>query len=173
MSITPMNIYHRKGFTLIELLVVIMLLGFLSVLGLSSFQGSQKRARDSRRKGDLKEITKTLEMYANDANGYPDASVTGNIVGCSGSGAEPVACSWGSPWAKGVTYMQKLPKDPSNISYCYEVDPIYKKWYKLYAHLESTDDTNYDDTLVCGGVSGRYTYVLLSPNITPTPTSMP
>jgi type II secretion system protein G len=161
---------QKKGFTLVELLIVIALLGFLSVFGLSLFQGSQRRARDSRRKGDLKEITKVLEMYANDASVYPSASVTGEIIGCAGTIALPVACTWGGSWINGVTYMQRLPKDPYGTSYCYEVDSNSKKWYKLYARLESTDDVDFDDSLVCGGVSGQYTYVLISPNITPTPT---
>ena len=156
---------HRSyGFTLIELLIVIALLGFLSITGLSMFQGSQKRARDNRRKTDLVQLTKALEMYANDY-GYP-ASTGGKIIGCTGT--PPTACEWGSAWVRGVTYMQKLPKDPaSSGSYCYELDG-FGKWYKLYAKLESTDDPDYNAGLSCAG-SPTYTYVLLSPNITPTP----
>jgi len=156
------------GFTLIELLIVIGLLGLLSITGLSLFQGSQKRTRDSRRKTDLQQVVKALEMYANDTGGYP-ASTGGNIMGCAGSGVDPIACTWGSAWVRGATYMQKLPKDPTSGSYCYERDSSAGKWYKLYAKLESTDDADYNaDLLLCAG-SKTYTYVLLSPNITPTP----
>ncbi len=164
-----MNYRTRNGFTLVELLIVMVLLGFLSVWSLSMFQGSRKRTSDSRRKADLKEIAKSIEMYANDAGIYPQAAPDGRIMGCQGSGTEPVACSWGNAWAKGTTYMQKLPEDPAGAPYCYEVDGL-GKWYKLYARLESTDDTAYDDSLICAGISGTYTYVLLSPNLTPTPT---
>jgi len=158
---------HRSyGFTLIELLIVIALLGFLSITGLSLFQGSQKRTRDSRRKTDLGQLTKALEMYANDTGGYP-ASTGGKIMGCAGT--TPTACEWGSTWVRGATYMQKLPKDPGSGSYCYELDSGGGKWYKLYAKLESTDDADYNaDLLLCAG-SKTYTYVLLSPNIVPTP----
>lgn len=155
------------GFTLMELLIVIVLLGSLSVLGLTMFQGSQKRTRDTRRKSDLKEITKALEMYVSDYNRYP-ASSDGYIMGCEGAGEEPVSCLWGNSWSRGSTYMQKLPRDLGSTSYCYELDPSAGKWYKLYAKLEGTDNPDYDASLICAGSS--YTYVLLSPNLTPTPT---
>ncbi|MFA5103138.1 MAG: type II secretion system protein GspG [Candidatus Thermoplasmatota archaeon] len=152
----------NTGFTLIELLMVIALLAVLSILGFPMFQGSQKRSRDSRRKTDLQQITKALEMYANDTGSYPSSS-GGKIVGCTGTLA--TSCSWGSAWVRNTTYMQKLPKDPSSgVSYCYEKA---SKYYKLYAKIERTDDPDYDEKLSCGGAP--YTYVLLSPNITPTP----
>jgi len=155
-----------SGFTLIELMVVMVLLGMLSILALSMFQGSQKRTRDVRRKSDLVQMTKALEMYFADKSGYP-ASTGGNIMGC-GADVNPVACVWGSPWARGTaTYMQTLPMDPTGGIYCYSLDTVSGKWYKLYAKLEKTDDSDYNASLTCGGNS--YNYVLLSPNITPTP----
>jgi len=160
--------YQKKptGFTLIELLVVIVLLGFLSITGVSMYQGSQQRGRDMRRKTDLAQIAKSLEMYANDW-GYPDSKSvgveTGKIIGCSNG----TICQWGSAWTRGSIYMQKLPKDPGNGTYCYQKDPSSGKWYKLYANLERTDDPDYNDSLTCAGTA--YTYVLYSANITPTP----
>lgn len=161
---------HKKcGFTLVELLIVIVLLGFLSITGLSLFQGSQKRGRDSRRKTDLSQVAKALEMYANDY-GYPaaDFSTGGNIMGCSSTGT---ACTWGGVWSRSVgnsttVYMQKLPKDPGGGTYCYKQVP---KGYMLYATLDRTEDPDYNAGLTCGDAS-TYTYVLLSSNITPTPT---
>lgn len=148
---------NNTGFTLVELLIVIVLLGFLSTLGFSVFQGSQKRARDMRRKGDLSQIAKVLEMYANDYNGYPASKLTttetGKIIGCGST--TPAACEWGSVWSRGSIYMQKLPKDPGKESYCYQRDPSAGKWYKLYAILERTDDPDYDASplLTCGSGS--------------------
>jgi prepilin-type N-terminal cleavage/methylation domain-containing protein len=162
---------RQVGFTLIELLIVIALLGFLSITGLSMFQGSQKRARDNRRKNDLGQIAKALEMYANDYDyGYPVSIVntveTGKIVGCGETTTPATACNWGTAWVRGVTYMQKLPKDPGSGSYCYQK---VSSGYKLFAKLESPDDADYnsDVNLICAGV--KYSYVLLSSNITPTP----
>jgi len=150
------------GFTLIELLIVIALLGFLSITGLSLFQGSQKRARDSRRKTDLWQVTKALEMYANDY-GYPKSTVggveSGKIIGCGGGST---ACEWGSTWSRETVYMQKLPKDPGAVSYCYQV---VSNGYKLFAKLEDADDAD-----VTSGTcnSMPYNYVIRSSNLLPT-----
>lgn len=163
-----------RGFTLIELLVVIVLLGFLSITGLSLFQGSQKRGRDVRRKTDLAQIAKSLEMYANDY-GYPASGTgvdNGKIMGCGTTGT---ACSWGSVWSRTVgsstvVYMQKLPNMTGDTTYCYQRDAS-GRWYKLFAKLERTEDPDYDGSglLPCGG-SSVYTYVLMSSNVVPTPT---
>lgn len=156
---------NNRGFTLIELLIVISLLGFLSLTGLSLFQGSQRRSRDVRRRADLAQIAKALEMYANDYSSYPQAD-SGRIKGCTGT--PETTCEWGGVWARGATYMQKLPKDPAGGLYCYEKAG---KGYKLFAKQERTDDPGYDPHLSCAGSAlGIYTYVLLSPNLTPTPT---
>ena len=163
---------RQTGFTLIELLIVIVLLGFLSITGLSMFQGSIKRGRDARRKTDLSQIAKALEMYANDSiTGYPESKFnaveTGKIVGCVGT--LPTACEWGGVWSRGSIYMQKLPKDPGSGSYCYQKTT---KGYMLYAKLERTEDPDYnsDPNLKCPAITGeKYTYFIYSTNITPTP----
>jgi len=54
----------KKGFTLIEMLVVISLIGILAALILVSFAGSQKQARDTARKSDLKQYQTVLENFA-------------------------------------------------------------------------------------------------------------
>lgn len=58
-----------QGFTLIEMLVVISLIGILAALALVSFSASQKQARDTTRKSDLKQYQTALEQYANLTNG--------------------------------------------------------------------------------------------------------
>ncbi len=51
-----------KGFTLIELLVVVAIIAILSVIGAAIFSGVQQKARDARRKADLKAISDVLEV---------------------------------------------------------------------------------------------------------------
>lgn len=78
----------RKGFTLIELLVVISIIGILAALSLVSFTSSQRQARDSGRKSDLRQYQTSLENYANKNNGlYPSRPVSG------GSSASSTLCS--------------------------------------------------------------------------------
>lgn len=63
---------NSKAFTLIEMLVVISLIGILAALALASYAGTQKQARDTNRKSDLKQYQTTFEIFANKSNGlYP------------------------------------------------------------------------------------------------------
>ncbi|MGB9706948.1 MAG: type IV pilin protein, partial [Microgenomates group bacterium] len=66
-----LEIKPKFGFTLIELLVAVAILGILATVGLGSFQSSQMKGRDARRKSDLSQIQKALEMYYNDKGAYP------------------------------------------------------------------------------------------------------
>lgn len=54
---------RTKAFTLLELLIVISIISILAVLGLTSFVGAQKKARDARRKADLKSVQECMEQY--------------------------------------------------------------------------------------------------------------
>jgi type II secretion system protein G len=152
---------RKNGFTLVELLIVIALLGVLSLIGLSMYQGSQNRANNGKRKTDLLQLSKALEMYANDY-GYPAADA-GRIAGCSTT-AE--ACPWGTQWSRIVgdtsaVYMQRLPKDPGNGSYCYEKTA---KGYKLFAILEGEDAEKLTSLVSCNNQT-IYNYVVRSSNL--------
>ena len=54
---------NKKGFTLIELLLVIIILGVLSALITGNFFTSLKKGRDAKRKADLEQTQRALEMY--------------------------------------------------------------------------------------------------------------
>jgi len=61
-----------KGFTLMELLIVIAIIGILISVATASYSSAQKKARDSRRRGDLKAVQNALEQYYSANNGqYP------------------------------------------------------------------------------------------------------
>ena len=77
--------WSRSGFTLLELLVVIGIIAILVALGAVSYSSAQKKARDSRRKGDLKAIQNAMEQYYS-VCGYeypaPDGAFVPNAIVC-------------------------------------------------------------------------------------------
>ncbi|MFY9462885.1 MAG: prepilin-type N-terminal cleavage/methylation domain-containing protein [Candidatus Sungiibacteriota bacterium] len=64
-----------KGFTLIELLVVISIIGLLSSIVLTSVNSARAKARDTRRKADLRQLELAIQLYY-DTNGTFPPSVT-------------------------------------------------------------------------------------------------
>lgn len=102
---------EKRGFTLIELLVVVAIIGLLASIVLASLNSARKKARDSRRMGDVKSVQNALELYANDNGGvYPR---TAND--CSGAGGCLLStlCGAGADQL-GTTYMAACPVDPTN-----------------------------------------------------------
>jgi len=89
-----------RGFTLIELLVVIAIIGILATIVLVSLGTARRRARDTRRIGDLRQVALALQLYREDNTGYP-AALTGLVP----------------------NFMRALPKDPSTgADYGYGID---------------------------------------------------
>ena len=152
---------HQQGFTLIELLIVIAIIGILAGLIGANFVTVRQRARDADRKTDIEQTRTALELYRTDQGTYP-APVSGNIVGTCGG-----ALSVGS-----VTYLQKIPCDPTGAGYN-SGGYLYTTGgggtsYTLSACLENGNDTgqNVTSTAPSGGSgtcsSGKY-YTTVNP----------
>jgi len=124
---------ESKGFTLIELLVVIIILGFLSALITGNFFTSLKKGRDAKRKADLEQITRALEMYYEDKKAYPDSLTFGSSL------PDPDSTK---------VYMQKLPDDPTSGK-TYEYN-LTSGSYRLYACLENSQQILPYDSLTQG-----------------------
>ena len=118
---------NKKGFTLIELLLVIIILGVLTAMITGNFFTSLKKGRDAKRKADLEQIQRALEMYYEDKRVYPDSLSFGNSL------CETTSCLSGEK-----IYMQKLPNDPiSGKNYEYIQPSGTGDDYKLFACLEN------------------------------------
>lgn len=160
---------HNKGFTLIELMVVIGVMGALIAIVAGNFVSAQVKARDARRKNDLAQVGKAVELYYNDHGRYPLSSGNGTVSGCGSDSEQP--CAWGSSFEDehGTLYMDTLPRERTNgMSYVYVSDGIA---YQLFARLENLNDPTLDRTgdgvadeysVSCGG--GACNFAITSPN---------
>jgi prepilin-type N-terminal cleavage/methylation domain-containing protein len=98
----------NRGFTLIELLAVISVIGLLSTLALVSLSNSRIATRDVKRKSDLKQIQKALEMYY-DTKGYYPPSAVNNDTYCSYD-TDQYDIAWSLTTETGL--MGAIPRDP-------------------------------------------------------------
>lgn len=68
----------KKSFTLLEMLVVIGIIAILVTIGFASYSTVQKKARDSKRQGDLKAFQSAIEQcYSVNSFTYPSITGTG------------------------------------------------------------------------------------------------
>ncbi len=164
MNITK-DLSKQRGFTLIELLVVISIIGILSALLLPNLTSAQARARDGRRKSDLKAIATGLELFYNDNNYYPARWVSG-ATAAKFDFANALTDAAGT-----TTYIKSpVPKDPKNTAtgnyeyyYCTQSDTATNnKKFNLFAKLENTNDPDKCTASPCAnsintsnGVCGR------------------
>ena len=137
---------NKKGFTLIELLVVIAVIGLLASIVLVSMGPARKKAKDTRRMTDLKQISSAMELYYGEpiCNGGQDRYAT------TTAGANTVT-------SIGI-FMPKVPCDPLGCSagYNWTTNVLPYKYYCAYSKLEAETA----DTFFCASNKGvmKYTY---------------
>lgn len=137
---------NSSGVTLTELMVVIVLLAILFIASNLIFKDVLANSRDARRKADLTQIQKGLELYRSDNASYP------------------ATLNWGgqltSP-AGGTNYLNPIPVDPKQApypQYAYVPSPAgcttACATYDLYSKLEkpAAGTPTYD----VGGVTYDY-----------------
>lgn len=174
---TDQSIDDSGGFTLIELLIVMIILGILSLLIFGNYSTSIRKGRDTRRKNDLSQIQKALEMYYEDYSSYPTTITLGSKF-----------CKTNPCGALDKVYMIKLPNDPqystsypvNTSTYTYLREPS-GAYYYLLSCIENGNDmgngisqAGYSNpfgagTITCG-TCGDCKYVINAFNAPPLPT---
>lgn len=131
------------GFTLIELLVVIAIIGYLTMIGLTSFQHVQTKSRDARRESDLSQIFLGLKLYYDDNDFFP-LTESGTTDGSSGMPAGSIFSLSANPIYPG--YITGVLTDPLNTpaqEYRYSVSADHQK-FTLCTPLEADAGTWYN-----------------------------
>lgn len=101
-------IKYKKGFTLIELLVVIAIISLLSSVVLTSLNSARSKARDTKRRAELRQLSVALELYYNKYGTYPISSPN-----CGGqSGDEWCRDNQGDNWVPGLSEFIPMPHSP-------------------------------------------------------------
>lgn len=149
----------QAGFTLIELLVVITIIGLLSSIVMASLNSARVKARDAKRKAELRQIATALELYYDAYGKYPPFRPSATCGGARSDWATSLCteANWLSTDAAFLQFMPTLPRDPSNkpnaagenlgdetpwwtgLTYTYGVSTDGQK-YDLLTDLENTSD---------------------------------
>ncbi|MEW6610207.1 MAG: prepilin-type N-terminal cleavage/methylation domain-containing protein [Patescibacteria group bacterium] len=137
---------YNGGFTLIELLVVISIIGLLATFAFIALKNAREKGRDARRKADLTQIRKALDLYFDKYGYYPPSSCGYDCNGYYYSTS-------GGNWIPGLEeFLPRMPLDPRNTAagpwttgnYSYAYGNVgrntYPPQYDLTTQLENTND---------------------------------
>lgn len=132
----------KKGFTLIELLVVIAIIGILAAMVLVALNGARAKARDARRKNDLRSIKSALAQYNTDKDQFPAGGADDVFATLAGSAAATALTDGG-------IYIKTMPEDPQDTNtYQYlshNGSAGTPADFALACRLENTNDTDHGE----------------------------
>ncbi|MBI3442189.1 MAG: type II secretion system protein [Candidatus Sungbacteria bacterium] len=139
----------KKGFTLIELLVVISIISLLASIVLASLNSARVKARDVRRKADLRQLELAIQFYYDTAGTFPPSVTTGvdNMHSITEGGVNwPVAFR-----NELAPYLSPLPFDPIHPSRLYGAERMNGRapdakcngQFVLWMYLENSSDPDW------------------------------
>ena len=170
------SLFLSSGFTLIELVTAIGILAILATVAITVLNPLEQfnKAADAKRKADLAQIQRGLEVYYQDFHHYPPTQQS-KIYDKKNS----KVVEWGTDWRP---YMDVLPVDSkASKNYAYWTDDVINggQSYYLYASLDRGGKdpqacnsgaacTNASlNGLLCGANNTACTYGVTSPNVSP------
>lgn len=142
------------GFTLVELLVVIGTLSILIAIIIATINPFAQfaKANDAKRKADLSQIQKAVEVYYQDKGIYPPSSTVSPMYRLENLLNNNLPSDWGTAWMS--AYMSILPKDPVSGTRRYVYYSTGQSYW-LYASLERPNDPQlcHNDGSACDSMS--------------------
>lgn len=135
------------------MIVVVAILGVLATATIAVLNpiAQIQKGNDAKRKADLSQIQKALEVYYQDYGAYPAYVISSShyyLDPLTGSPPVKTQINWGSPWQP---YMNIVPKDPVSTKYYVYYTPNGQSYY-LYASLDrGTKDLQACTGGVCSG----------------------
>jgi len=167
----------QKGFTLLELLVVIGIIGLLASIIVVNLTGARKRARDTKRVADIRNIQTANEDYYGKNGKYP-AKISDLVTGgqipmwpqdpLAPSGTSCAAnsdlCYWYASYTpSGALGPQSYHiggslEDQGSMLLNQDRDCVSTSGSNCPYTSAYTDGFNGADTAGCGGVASRYCY---------------
>lgn len=145
----------KKGFNFIEILIVVVVISVLGFITYGQFSLAEARSRDTQRKNDLNEVSKSIRLYFADYGHLPSSD---NLK-------DPdINQLWGKVFVddKGYIYNKGMPKENflSDRPYCYLPNEGTKS-FSLFAQLEDRSDIDCKKELyVCEGKSYCYVSII-------------
>lgn len=138
---------NQQGFTLVEILIVMGIVGLIASVIMTSVALARAKGRDAKRKSDLTQMHKALEIYYNTNNSYPHTCVPGptcaiasarwyGLAANGTAGFKDLSGATGYIPNLAPTFISNLPVDPSGNTtnwsgYIYKSDGVT---YKIVAH---------------------------------------
>ena len=144
-----LDIKRLRGFTLIELLVVISIISLLSSVVLTSVNTARAKARDARRKEDLRQLELAIQLYYDTTGTFPPSvtTVADNMRSNTEDGVNwPVAFR-----DELAPYLHSLPLDPTHPQQFYGAermderapDPKCNGQFVIWMYLENSSDPDW------------------------------
>lgn len=159
--------HDQTGFTLIEILIVVAIIGVISGVVFTALSQARLKGRDSKRKGDLVQLQKALEIYYNTNNRYPCTGDSGAVpnncggtinmwaaTGTCGSGTTPHTYTGSNGYIPNLapTFVGFLPADPRPSTGCsgynYRSDGVN---YKIISTANSVGGSGGPETFPTAG----------------------
>lgn len=102
----------KSGFTVVEIMIVVIVIAILASIVIISYSQIQARSRDARRKTDISNLIKALELYYDDNGAYPTVTSSDGSPGASWYSSD--VAGWSAFKTTMASTIDSFPVDPRN-----------------------------------------------------------